>query len=83
MEVVSARQALACRTPYSWTCVRLSLNSRRAVLQTLEETLEQAAVCFLIGLDFSGEVLRDMIVPSSLGLSFFVSFSFCGITQCP
>src|ERR1051326_4665640 len=43
-------------------CRSLSLSHRRAfLLQALEEALEQAAVFFLIGLEFDGEILRDVI----------------------
>jgi hypothetical protein len=38
------------------------LSHRRAfLLQALEEALEQAAMCFLIGLEFDGEILRHVI----------------------
>jgi hypothetical protein len=47
--------------PCAWF-LSLTFSRRRALLpQALAEALEQAAVCFLIGLEFDGEILRHVI----------------------
>src|SRR6266853_974456 len=49
------------QSPCAWRLSSSLSHGCVFLLQALEEALEQAAVCFLIGLQFDGEILRHVI----------------------